>query len=61
MVPKKMMKPNARKMLLYQHRTITRDIRHVVTSITVITANPVQRTTIAYQTNSLLISFSMHR
>lgn len=61
MVPKKMMKPNARKMLLCQHRTITRDIRHVVTSITVITANPVQRTTIAYQTNSLLISFSMHR
>lgn len=29
-------------MLLCQHRTITRDIRQVVTSMTVITAKPIQ-------------------
>jgi len=41
MVPKNTMKPIARNMLLCQHKTITRDIRHVVTSMTVITANPI--------------------
>jgi len=40
MVPKNTMKAIARNMLLCQHKTITRDIRHVVTSMTVITANP---------------------
>jgi hypothetical protein len=40
MVPKNRMKPIARNMLLCQHKTITRDIRHVVTSMTVIIANP---------------------
>jgi len=39
-VPKNTIKPIARNMLLCQHKTITRDIRHVVTSMTVITANP---------------------
>jgi hypothetical protein len=41
MVPKNTMKAIARNMLLCQHKTITRDIRHVVTSMTVITANPI--------------------
>lgn len=40
MEPKKNMKPRANKTLLFQHKMITRDIRHVVTSITVITARP---------------------
>jgi hypothetical protein len=40
MVPKNRMKPIARNMLLCQHKTITGDIRHVVTSMTVIIANP---------------------
>jgi len=41
MDPKKNMKQMARKILLCQHNTITRDIRQVVTSITVMTAKPV--------------------
>ena len=42
MDPKKNIKQIARRMLLCQHRTMTRDIRQVVTSITVITAKPAQ-------------------
>jgi hypothetical protein len=49
MVPKNTMKPIARNMLLFQHEIITRDIRHVVTSMTVITANPAQGVEIAYE------------
>lgn len=41
MEPKKNIKQMARMTLLCQQRTITRDIRQVVTSITVITAKPV--------------------
>lgn len=43
MEPKKNIKQMARKTLLCQHRIITRDIRQVVTSITVITAKPVHK------------------
>lgn len=39
-VPKKKMKASAQSELLRQHKTITSDIRQVVTSITVITAKP---------------------
>lgn len=42
MEPKKTTKHTARIMLLFQQRTITRDIKQVVTSITVMTANPAQ-------------------
>jgi hypothetical protein len=42
-VPKKTRKIIAMKILLFQQSTITSDIKHVVTSITVITANPVSR------------------
>jgi len=38
--PKKTKKQNATEMLFFQHNTITKDIKHVVTSITVITAKP---------------------
>ncbi|MFS7958743.1 hypothetical protein Hanom_Chr08g00682301 [Helianthus anomalus] len=41
-VPKSTTKPIARKTLWCQHRTITRDVKHVVTNITVITAKPDQ-------------------
>ena len=41
MVPKNTTKHIARKMFLCQQRTITRDIKQVVTSITIITAKPV--------------------
>ena len=40
MEPKKNMKAMARKILFCQHSTMTIDMRHVVTSITVITARP---------------------
>lgn len=42
MEPKKKMKQMARKIFLCQHKIMTRDIRQVVTSMTVITARPVQ-------------------
>ena len=40
MEPKKNIKLMARKILLFQHRTTTRDIRQVVTSMPVIIAKP---------------------
>uniref|UniRef100_A0A0A9CT27 Si660001f06 n=1 Tax=Arundo donax TaxID=35708 RepID=A0A0A9CT27_ARUDO len=40
MDPKKRRKAKARIGGLCQHRTMTRDVRNVVTSITVITASP---------------------
>jgi len=49
MDPKKNMKQMARKILLRQHTTITRDIRQVVTSMTVITAKPIHRNSIRIQ------------
>ena len=39
----------ARKILLFQQSTITSDIKHVVTIITVITANPVQESRAKHQ------------
>ena len=39
--PKNTTNPIAKKTLRFQHKTITRDIKQVVTSITVITAKPV--------------------
>ncbi|MFS8032094.1 hypothetical protein Hanom_Chr17g01553571 [Helianthus anomalus] len=41
--PKKNINPRAKKTLFRQHRTITSDIRQVVTNITVITAKPVHK------------------
>lgn len=41
MEPKTNIKQMARTILLCQHKTITRDIKQVVTSMTVMTANPV--------------------
>lgn len=41
MVPKNKMKHRAKKMFLCQHRTITRDIKQVVTNMTIMTAKPV--------------------
>lgn len=38
--PKKTTKQIAQKTLRFQHKTITRDIKQVVTSMTVITAKP---------------------
>lgn len=38
---KKNIKHMARKKILFQHRAITTDITHIVTSITVITTRPV--------------------
>ncbi len=40
MEPKKNIKLSARKILFFQHRTITRDIRQVVTNMPVIIAKP---------------------
>lgn len=48
-MPKKIRKPSARKILLFQQSTMTSDIKQVVTSITVITARPVSR---KFRTNS---------
>ena len=45
-MPKKNTKQIAKKTLRCQHRTITRDIKQVVTSITEITAKPVPQETI---------------
>ena len=42
-MPKKRTKAIAKKMFLCQQSTITSDIRHVVTSITVITARPIMK------------------
>lgn len=39
-VPKKITKQTARRTFWCQHKTITNDIKQVVTSITVITAKP---------------------
>jgi hypothetical protein len=43
MDPKKSRKARARTGGLCQNRTITRDVRNVVTSITVITASPAEK------------------
>ena len=45
-MPKKNTKQIAKKTLWCQHKTITRDIKQVVTSITEITAKPVPYKTI---------------
>jgi hypothetical protein len=49
----------ARKILLFQQSTITSDIKHVVTSITVITANPVQESRAKPQTKIYEIHFNV--
>jgi len=59
MEPKNTMKQIASKMFLCQHKTITRDIKQVVTSMTVMTAKPVKAKKTKYlktQFNNVKIS-----